>query len=214
MALEINYNEQMLNYYPEVIKGIREFQVLIESQSPQVEGLHDELTKALSNAYIIDADEARISAWEQYLGIVPLPRGNDSVTTWLSDRRETILARLYTPEKLNSKSIANLVSIFTGGSAESCFKNGDIQVRVLPSPSSKGYKFENLQQELRKKVPAHLGCTVDRYYPTWGEIKSDNTDWMDVYLNYETWDDVRLNNRIGVGQLDVTELDNFILDRG
>ena len=80
----------MLNYYPEVIKAIREFQVLIGTQSLQVEELHEELTKILGNAYVTTADQTGISRWEQFLGIVPLPQGEDSLETWLQDRRETL----------------------------------------------------------------------------------------------------------------------------
>lgn len=197
MALEydytIDYNKQMLNYYPEVIKAIREFKLIIEAQSVEFEKLHNILSQTLANAYIRTADESRIAEWERFLKIVPLPQGNDSYETWLEDRRSTILARLYSTPKLNKKSIDDIVSIFTGGTAKSYFKDGTVYVRIYPPKNNRQYKFENVEQELRIKIPAHLEFKVDRNYYTWFEINEKYATWEDVKNNFSTWEDVLLN---------------------
>jgi hypothetical protein len=190
MDLKIDYNEQMLNYYPEVIKSIREFQVLINTQSLQVEEMHEELTKILGNAYLIDSDETRLKQWEDFLGITPSPQGDDNLETWLADRREVILARLYHTPKLNTKSIAEIVKIFTGGTSVSYFKDGTIHVLISPPKDNKAYKFENVEQELRKKVPAHLMFQVDRNYYNWLQIRSNHSTWGDVKSDFTNWNEV------------------------
>lgn len=190
MDLTINYNEQMLDYYPEIIKSIREFQVMINTQSLQVEEMHAELTRLLSNNYINDADEVTISRWEKLLGIRPLDQGEDDLAVWLEDRRETILARLYSVEKLNSQSISKIVEIFTGGTATSHFKDGVIHVSIKPPPGNKQFKFDNVEQELRKKMPAHLMFRVSRDYYTWLKAKGDCETWDDVKSNFTTWEDL------------------------
>ena len=190
MDLTINYNQQMLDYYPEVIKAIREFQVLIETQSLQVEDIHKELTKALENAYVNTADQSKIAEWERFLGITPLPQGDDPLEQWLEDRRETILARLYAPKKLNSSSISDIVSIFTGGKATSYFKDGVIHVLVSPPKNNKKYKFENVEQELKQKIPAHLLFNVAINYQNWAKVKTDHITWGGVMSNCGSWDEV------------------------
>jgi len=189
---KIDYNEQMLSYYPEVIKAIREFQMLIETQSLQVEELHEQLTRLLGNAYICDADEVRVSQWERFLGITPLPQGNDDLETWLEDRRETILARMFKTPKLNTKSIADIVSIFTGGTATSYFKDGTVYVLISPPKNNKQYKFENVEQELRKKIPAHLMFQVDRNYYTWLQVNNNHATWGNVNADFPNWEEVLL----------------------
>lgn len=190
MDLKIDYNERMLNCYPEIIKAIREFQVLIKTQSLQVEEMHNELTKILSNAYVADADETKIAQWEQLLGITPLPQGEDSLETWLSDRRETILARIYKVEKLNSKVIEDIVKIFTGGVSTSYFKDGTIYVVIYPPEDNKQFKFENVEQELRKKIPAHLMFQVTRNYYTWLQTNDSQRTWGDINNNFINWKSV------------------------
>jgi lipoate-protein ligase A len=192
MNLKINYNEQMLNYYPEVIKSIKEFQRLIETQSLEVEEMHEVLTKTLENAYISSADESTIKKWEQYLGITPLPQGEDSMETWLADRRETILARLYKTPKLNTNSIADIVKIFTGGTAVSYFKNGTIYVLITPPKDNKQYKFVNVEQELENKIPAHLQLNVARNYFSWNDIKKEYPTWGDIKDSFENWEELVL----------------------
>ena len=194
MDLTIDYNEQMLNYYPEVIKAIREFQALISSQSIEVTEIHDKLIQLFEDAYITTANEERIAEWEQFLGINPLPQGDDTLETWLEDRRETILARLYSPTKLNTKSIADIVSIFTGGTAISYFKDSTIYVKIEPPKGNKQYKFTNVEQELSRKVPAHLMFQVSRNYITWLEVQESFSTWQDVADNHGTWEDVLLNS--------------------
>lgn len=189
----MKYNEQMLNYYPEVIKAIREFQVLIETQSVEIEALHSELSAILANAYVSTSDFNQIERWEQYLNIVPLPQGEDSDIQWLTDRRATILARLYTPEKLNSSSINEIVKIFTGGTAKSWFKDGTIYVEITPPPDNRQYKFANVEQELAKKIPAHLMFDISRDYWEWGNLFDQCKTWQDVSNSYGTWEDVLLN---------------------
>lgn len=193
MDLTINYNEQMLNYYPEIIKAIREFQAMMKTESIEIEEIHQKLVQLLSDAYVSTASESRISQWEHLLNITPLDQGDDSLETWLSDRRETILARLYTSPKLNSQSINDIVKIFTGGTANSWFKNDTLYVEITPPPENKQYKFENVEQELSHKVPAHLGFQVARNYYTWGEIQNKCETWQDVLNNFGTWEEVLLH---------------------
>lgn len=196
--LIIDYNEQMLDYYPEVIKAIREFQVLMATESIQVDEMHKKLTQLLEDAYVSTASAERIEMWENLLGIVPLPQGDDSMETWLEDRRETILARLYQTPKLNTKSIADIVSIFTGGTAISYFDNNTstIVVKISPPKNNKSYKFENVEQELRKKVPAHLLFQVSRNYSTWAQIVAKCPTWEDIKNQFTTWEDVLLYNEL------------------
>ena len=187
--MAIDYNAQMLNRYPEIIKAIKDFQELIKVQSMEVEEMHDELTKLLANAYVSTADETTLANWEKFLGITPLEQGEDDLETWISDRRETILARLYHTEKMNTKSIADVVKIFTGGETRSYFKDGVIYVLISPPKGAKKYKFENVERELQKKTPAHLHLQVNRNYHSWEQVKDTHATWEGV-MGVPSWEDL------------------------
>lgn len=190
MALEVNYNERMLSYYPEVIKAIQEFQALISTQSLEVEEMRNHLTKIIGESYVSTADEYRLSQWEKLLGITPPAFGfNDKLNDWLTSRRDTILARLYRVEKLTAKTIADIVKIFTGGECVSYFKDGVIYVLISPPKEAKQYNFESVERELQNKIPAHLLLQVQRNYLSWGQVKDKYSDWEAV-SDIGTWEEI------------------------
>ena len=180
------YRQRMNNYYPQVIQSIKEFQAIIDSEYPEFEELSECKNRVIDDAYLTTMTEKRVEQWENLLGIKPLEDSN------LSDRRETIVARIRGQGKLNSSLINSIVSTFTGGTANSWVENSILYVEITPPPNNKQFKLANVEQELSLKVPAHLGFNVSRNYYEWGEVKNNYTNWQDVKDSFGTWHDVCL----------------------
>lgn len=181
------YKERMLGYYPSAVSDIVDYQAIIAAEAPEFENADDARTKVLNDAYLSTMDEDRIIQWEKALGITPL---NGST---LQDRRDTITARLRGQGKLNTALISSIVNAFTGGTAKSWFKNSTIYVEITPPPGNKEYKFSNVENELKYKIPAHLGLSVDRNYFEWKNVKDNYATWDDVRTEKSTWEDVYLS---------------------
>lgn len=179
------YGERMLDYYPEVIKAITEFQAIIDAECPEIELLNISQEDVIDNAYLLTMGEERVTQWERILGINAL---GDST---LQDRRDTVVARIRGQGKLNTTTINSIVNAFTGGTANSWVANSCLYVEITPPPNNKSYRFENVEQELRKKVPAHLGFKVSRNYFTWGDIYTNFNDWQAVN-DYGDWESIYL----------------------
>ena len=177
--------ERMLNYYPEAIRKILEFQAFIKSEGFEIDFLKNDIELSVNEAYLSTMGEARTAEWEKALGI----SASDDET--LQDRRDTIIARIRGQGKLNTTLINAIVNAFTGGSAESYINDSVLYVKVSPPPGNKQYKFTNVVQELNKKVPAHLGIYVARNYSTWGEVSRNYSDWNAV-KQLATWEDLLL----------------------
>ena len=184
--MEVNYNERMINYYPQVIQAITEFKAIVDCESPEIQNLADGVQRVIDDSYLTTMSVERIEQWENMLSIQPLE--NSSV----EDRRDTVIARIRGQGKLNSELINTIVNTFTGGTANSWVKDSVLYVEITPPPTNKQYRFENVEQELRKKVPAHLGFKVERNYYTWEEIENSYATWGDVESNFTTWEDVLL----------------------
>lgn len=176
----------MNNYYPQVLQSILEFQAILDAEAPEFEKLDENNERVISDAYLTTMTETRIEEWENMLGIQPL---EDST---VDDRRDTIIARIRGQGKLNSKTINDIVKTFTGGTANSWIENSTLYVEITPPPNNKQYRFENVEQEVSKKVPAHLDFKVSRNYYTWGEIKNTYATWGDVNSSFGKWEDVLL----------------------
>ena len=186
MNYEVDYKERMMSYFPQVISMIKEFQVIVDTEAPELSNIHNEMNNVLDNAYLHTMNEERIRQWEEILDINVL---SDST---IEDRRDVIIARLRGQGKLNSALINTIVNTFTGGSANSWVENSILHVEVTPPPGNKEYKFENIERELQNKVPAHLGLSVIRNYYTWGEVTTTVKTWGDVKNTFGTWEEVLL----------------------
>lgn len=180
------YRKRMNSYYPEVIKAIKEFSLIIDSESTEVEVLANANQEVLDDAYLLTMNELRVNEWEQILGIKPLENST------LQDRRDTIVARIRGQGKLNTKLINAIVNAFTGGSARSWIEDSVLYVEVTPPPENKQYQFANVEQELKLKVPAHLGFKIERNYFTWSDIMTNHATWQEVMDDFGTWEDVYL----------------------
>lgn len=180
------YRERMNSYYPQVIQAITDFKSIIDSEYPEFEDLSLAKDRVINDAYLITMTEERIEQWEKLLGIRPL--ANSSV----SDRRDTVIARIRGQGKLNTALINVIVNTFTGGTANSWIKDGVLYVEITPPPNNKQFKFANVEQELSKKVPAHLGLSVTRQYLAWADVKNTYATWQDIKNNFVNWNDVYL----------------------
>lgn len=110
----------------------------------------------------------------------------------LDDRRDTIIARIRGQGKLNTALISSIVNAFTGGTANSYIEDSVLYVEITPPPNNKQYQFANVEQELKKKAPAHLGLNVSRHYSTWGQIKEKFANWDAIKSTFTDWEEVKL----------------------
>lgn len=180
------YQKRMNSYYPEVIRAIQEFRAIIDAQYPEFENLNEAIEGITRNAYLSTMDESRVEQWEQIFGIKPI------VGSTLVDRRDTVIARLRGQGKLNTTLINSIVNAFTGGTANSWVKDNILYVEITPPKGNKQFQFTNVENELRSKIPAHMGFQISRNYMEWQEIKNKYSTWGDVKNTFATWDDVYL----------------------
>ena len=199
------YRERMIGYYPPILRSIKEFQAIANSTSSELEELDVVKADVLSNAYLTTMGEERLKQWEKILNIVPVENST------IEDRRDTVIARIRGQGKLNTALINTIVKTFTGGTADSWIKDGVLYVKITPPQGNKQYKFDNVVQELRLKIPAHLGLDVQRKYLLWGEVDDANHSWKQVRACYKTWGDMLLNEPSEPNELDVTTFENFYL---
>jgi hypothetical protein len=184
MGGELMYQKRMFGYYPPVIQTIVDFKAIIDSEYPEFEGLAGKVNNSVNESYLSTMSEERTKEWEQILGITPVPAST------LQDRRETIIARIRGQGKLNTAMINTIVNTFTGGTAKSMIKGGILYVEIdLPS-DNKEYIFENVEQELLHKIPAHLALRLNRNYLTWLEVDTLYATWQNVKDNFDNWEEV------------------------
>ena len=152
------YGQRMINYYPKVVSAIQEYRAIIESEYPEFENLNTSNQFVLDDSTLLYMHEERIEQWEKALGIKPIEGSS------LGDRRDTIIARIRGQGKLNMALISSIVNAFTGGTANSWVADSTLYVVITPPPNNKQFQFANVEQEIGKKIPAHLNYQISRNY--------------------------------------------------
>lgn len=180
------FKERMNSYYPQVVQNISEFKAIINADYPELESASSGVTRVTNDAHFSNMSEERVRQWENILGITPIADSS------LSDRRETIIARIRGQGKLNTALINSIVKTFTGGTANSWVKDSVLYVEITPPPNNKHFQFANVEQELKNKIPAHLGFSISRNYFTWGDIDETFETWNAMVEVLPTWEDVYL----------------------
>lgn len=176
--------KRMLDYYPELIKAILEFQALMMTEGFEFDFATCDFDFTWNDVYLSTMSEARVVQWEKALGITPL-----SADT-LEQRRDVIIAKFRGTDKLNTNGINAVVSAFTGGTANSYFDNGVLTVEVTPPTVSKVVKFSAIEEELKSRIPAHIELKVVRKYSTWNDIKSLYNNWQAMHDSGLSWFDI------------------------
>lgn len=178
------YKLRMNNCYPQVIRKIKEFNAIIGAEYPEFDNLSIAKDRITEDAYLLTMGEERIAEWEQILSIKPLEGST------IEDRRDVILARIRGQGKLNTELINTIVKTFTGGTAISYITDSTLFVEITPPPENKQYKFANVENEIKMKLPAHLNFQISRNYATWADISDAHIDWQNVSDEHDLWEDV------------------------
>lgn len=184
--------DRMKSYYPPVVIGIKDIEAIVDAEFPEFETLNDSQMQLIYDKYLVSGEvsEDRIRAWETELELsVP-------VGATMEDRRDAIVARIRGGTKLNTATISNIVNAFTGGQARAYIQNSTLYVAILSPADNKSYIYENVEREIERLKPAHLGLSVYRAYKTWGQINTNYSTWGDVMADSETWFEVLYNEAI------------------
>lgn len=199
------YRTRMNSYYPTAIRNIADFTAIIDAEYPEFEDLSDGRDKVINDAYLSTMSEDRVEQWEKLLGVRP------AAGSTVSDRRNTVIARIIGQGKLNSQIIKSIVKTFTGSSCKIRLENSIIRIALDPPKEDKTYVLDDLIKEISSKLPAHLGCSVEIAWKTWDEVNNTYRTWDIVRIFHGTWEDVLYGNNGKPNELDISTLDSFYL---
>lgn len=190
-------NINLLDYLPEELASIREFEVIMSIESSYFNKLYGDMNKTLDNCFLDTMQIEIVQRLENFLGIL----GEGS----LEQRKSYINSLFKKGTKLNEKSIKSVVSTITGSKAIIKFFTGNevdapisgqgtLRIQVLSPDPLVNYKFDDISRVISPLIPAHIKLMLLKYFATWEDVKSAYTSWQDIKLNALSWADV--NNYI------------------
>lgn len=96
----------LIDYYPSVVKKIREMQAICQAEQPELDNVGREVDRVLANMLATTAEEHGIARFEEELGIVPVPGQK------LEERRAMVLVRMV-KKNLSFREIVGLMQKYS-----------------------------------------------------------------------------------------------------
>ena len=96
----------LIDYYPSVVKKIREMQAICQAEQPELDNVGREVDRVLANMLATTAEEHGIARFEEELGIVPVPGQK------LEERRAMVLVRMV-KKNLSFQEIVGLMQKYS-----------------------------------------------------------------------------------------------------
>ena len=157
-------NIDILDYLPDVIKDVTEYQEIANAENPTINSLWENHRKTFNNQFINTLDEQGCTRWEKMLDITP--KG----TATVEDRRLAILARINTSLPYTYRQLENFLRNICADDYTMTLDNENYTLTVLLSLSRQN-QFDEVSNLLAKVIPANLIFNVSLKYNQYKIIK-------------------------------------------
>lgn len=171
-------DRSLIEYLPQVLREVREYKALMETEQSEIVDLWDALEGALKDQFITEATINGVLRLEKILKIAP--KATDS----LNDRRFRILARLneqlpYTFRGLEEK--LNALCGVDGYTVELTHGSYTLKVRIELVVKK---QFDEVDQLLKRIVPANLIIDIDLRYNQHMTIGDYTHEYLGGFTHY------------------------------
>lgn len=185
-----SHNIDLMKLLPEYLHDIREFKMIMETESIKFNEFYSNMDKSLDSQFVDNMPIEVLSRYETFLGIV----GEGTV-----DQRKAYIKALYNKgDKLSETSIKAVVKSITGGRAVVKFftggealnpnpGQGTLRIQVMSPDSNIDYKFDDIIRVIAPYMPAHLKLSILRYFATWQDIRGAYTSWNTIKEGAKDW---------------------------
>lgn len=178
---------------PDFIAEIDKFKLLYDVENISFDELYESVEKVKSDVFISTASDEAIERIETFINIKG--QGN------LEQRISYIKSLMQKGNKLNEKSIKDMVNAITGSDCIVMFFTSDesnnpepgnsiLRVQVLSPDNGKDYRYEDIARTLNPLIPSHIKLIVVKFFATWNDIKENYADWNSI-LSMKDWEAVK-----------------------
>jgi hypothetical protein len=149
----------LLDYLPEVLQEVREYQALTFGEQPEIFALFEGAKLALNNNFVATSDEYGVRRWEKILDLSP--RGGLT----LDERKFAILARLTEKLPFTYRMLRSFLDTLCGENYDLELIHNDYQLRVIIEQTA-GIDFGAVIEMLGRVAPCNLVLKmIQRLYP-------------------------------------------------
>jgi len=177
-------DRRLIDYIPPILRDIREFLAIMQSEQPEVENAWSAADDLWENQYISSAGELGVSRWESILGITP------KATATLDERKFEILAMLNAKLPYTMTELKKQLSMLCGDDGYSVeLDNDGYTLMVLLALTAKN-NYNAVVSLLEEIAPANLILTVNLKYNQHLTFAGRMHGEMKAYTHYDLRNEV------------------------
>lgn len=191
-------NIDILDYLPDVIKDVTEYQEIANAENPTINTLWENHRKTFNNQFINTLDEQGCARWEKMLDITP--KG----TATVEDRRLAILARINASLPYTYRQLENFLRNICDDDYTMTLDNANYILTVLLNLSRQN-QFDEVSNLLARVIPANLICNVSLKYNQYKSIKPYR---YSLLINY-TCHEIRTNEDFSDEHSSYSEIESY-----
>lgn len=169
----------ILDYLPDVFKGVKEIQVHASTENPELAKLWDAVENAYNDQFLYTMGENGIKRWEKILKILPM--GTDN----LEDRRFRIINRLNTQLPYTYRMLESHLIQMCGKDGYTMSYDKDTFTLTIKIALGSKKQYNEVLQLVNQMIPANIVLDYDLLYNTY-EIISQFTYGELTSFTYET----------------------------
>lgn len=168
-------------YQPDVIKGYREISGITQAENPELAMLWSAANSVFLDQFIETLTDNGCMRWEKILDIRPKD------TDTLQVRRFRIKARINEDLPYTWRALEKVLDTMCGKGAYAMTLHNDEYRLVILLELTVKKLFDEVEQSVKRMIPANLILEVKLRYNTWGQVKA--LTWGE--LKNRTWKDVK-----------------------
>ena len=151
-------DRNLIDYLPPVPKEVREFQLIMEAEQPEISDLWDTHTDALNDQFIESSTENGVFRREQMLKISP------KSTDTLDDRKFRLLTRENEQLPFTMRGLERQLATLCGDDGYNVELQGDIFNLIVKIALTAKSMFNDVVDLLDRIIPANLTIDLDLEY--------------------------------------------------
>lgn len=145
-------------YFPDVLKDVREFNMLDKAETPELKSLYECIAEVLDNGFIETAKEKGVARAEKIVGLSP--RATDT----LEERKFNLIAKYNEDLPYTVKKLHELLAVLCGEKGyHLAINNNEFTLTVKVELTSKKSKA-SVEELLERVAPANMVLYVTLMY--------------------------------------------------
>jgi hypothetical protein len=155
----------LIEYLPNILKEVREYQALMFGEQPEIFGLFIEIENALNNQFVASSMEYGIERWEKILNIAP------KATFTLDERKFTILSRLSEQLPFTCQMLIQMLTQLCGANGFHVLLQHNDYILNVSVELTVVNNFNGVGTMLKKVVPANMVVNLTIKYNQYQTFK-------------------------------------------